>query len=366
MGKLITVGIPAFKAEDTICDCLASISIQTIVDEVSVIIAKDNPDDDYEFVKDRFPNLDITILDCEKNTGPGLARQRCADNCNTEWITWIDADDVFFTPFALEYFKSGMSSQEVIEVQGIFYQEITNHPKGIRTVPKNDLFHPWVFARLYKVEFLRKNNIKFSELRAMEDGEFNWKVRMIIDGTPLKINVIDCPIYFWRTGSEHSITRIGIDDKGIAQYNFDLCQWGATVAAINAAKFARKANPFNGAIIRFVTEIMIGQYFTYVECLHKKPVFAEQNFFNAKRFYHECYKEIESQISDEVLSKMYTVQRTGKAQDLIDIIPQITFFDFMEKVRTEEYGGEEEFRKIREALPAEIIENDKKTGVATY
>lgn len=223
-----------------------------------------------------------------------------------------------------------------------------------------------VFARLYKVEFLRKNNIKFSELRAMEDGEFNWKVRMIIDGTPLKINVIDCPIYFWRTGSEHSITRIGIDDKGIAQYNFDLCQWGATVAAINAAKFARKANPFNGAIIRFVTEIMIGQYFTYVECLHKKPVFAEQNFFNAKRFYHECYKEIESQISDEVLSKMYTVQRTGKAQDLIDIIPQITFFDFMEKVRTEEYGGEEEFRKIREALPTEIIENDKKTGVATY
>ena len=63
---------------------------------------------------------------------------------------------------------------------------------------------------------------------------------------------------------------------------------------------------------------------------------------------------------------MYTVQRTGKAQDLIDIIPQITFFDFMEKVRTDEYGGEEEFKKIREALPEDIIANDKKTGVATF
>lgn len=208
--------------------------------------------------------------------------------------------------------------------------------------------------------------IKFSELRAMEDGEFNWKIRMSIDGSPLKINIVDAPIYLWRTGSEHSITRIGIDDKGIAQYNFDLCQWGATVAAINAVKFCRKKNPFNGALIRFVTEIMIGQYFTYVECLAKKPVFAEQNFFNAKRFYNECYKQIESQIEDEVLKKMYTVQLTGKAQDLIDIIPEITFFDFMEKVRTEKYGADEEFKKIRKALPKEVLDNDKKTGVAIY
>ena len=80
MKKWLTVGIPAFKAESHICDCLASIQIQSIVDEVSVIIAKDNPSDDYEFVKDRFPTLDITILDCKENTGPGLARQRCADN----------------------------------------------------------------------------------------------------------------------------------------------------------------------------------------------------------------------------------------------------------------------------------------------
>ena len=365
MSKWLTVGIPAHKAENHICDALASIQIQTIVNEVSVIIAKDNPADDYEFVKERFPNLDIKILECEKNTGPGLARQRCADACETEWITWIDADDVFFTPFSLEYLKGGIKT-DVIEVQGIFYQEITNHPKGVRTVPKNDYFHAWMFGRMYRTEFLKQNKITFSELRAMEDGEFNYKVRMVIEGSKVKINIIDAPIYLWRTGSEHSITRIGIDEDNIAQYNFDLCPWGATVAAINAVKFCRKANPFNGSITRFITEIMVGQYFTYIECLAKKPVFAEQNFFNAKRFYNECYKEIESQIGDEVLKNMYTVQRTGKAQDLIGIIPEITFFEFMNKVRTEEYGGEEEFKRIRESLPEDIIENDKKTGVAIF
>ena len=189
---------------------------------------------------------------------------------------------------------------------------------------------------------------------------------MAIEGTPLKINIIDAPIYLWRKGSEHSITRIGIDEKGIPQYNFDMCQWGATIASINAVKFARKKNPFNGAIIRFSTEMMIGQYFTYVECLAKKPIFAEQNFFNAKRFYHECYQQIESQIDDEVLKNMYTVQMTGKAQDLIGIIPEITFFDFMKRVKTEEYDGEEEFKKIRQSLPQEVIDNDVKTGVGMF
>lgn len=200
----------------------------------------------------------------------------------------------------------------------------------------------------------------------MEDAEYNWKIRMTIEGGPLQINRIDEPIYLWRTGSEHSITRIGIDENGIPQYNFDLCQWGATVASINAIKFCRKSNPFNGSINRFTTEMMVGHYFTYIECLNKKPVFAEQNLFNAKRFYNECYKQIENQIDEEILKQLYTIQLAQKAQDLIGIIPEITFFDFMNKIKSEKYNGEEEFKEIRSKLPKEIIDNDLKSGVATY
>lgn len=189
---------------------------------------------------------------------------------------------------------------------------------------------------------------------------------MTIEGSPLKINKINEPVYIWRTGSEHSITRIGVDENGIPQYNYDLCQWGATVAAINAIKFCQKKNPFNGSITRFTTEMMVGHYFTYIECLGRKPIFAEQNFFNAKRFYNEVYRQIETQIDDEVLKQMYTFQLAGKAQNLIGIIPEITFFEFMERIKTEEYNGEEEFKQIREKLPKEIIDNDLKSGVATF
>lgn len=363
----LTVGIPAYKAEDHITDCLASISIQSIVKDVQVIIASDSPDDDYEFVKTIYPKLDITILPCEENGGPGLARQRCLDACKTDWITFIDADDVFWTPFSLEMLRGGIN-QNVVQVEGVFLQEVSENPQGIRAVPQNNMAgHPWVFGRLYCVPFLNQNDIRFSELRAMEDGEFNWKIKMTIEGTPLQIATINDYVYLWRIGSEHSITRSGSDSKdGIPQYNFDLCQIGATIASIRAAKFCKEKNPFNGNVNKFITEMMVGQYFTYIECLKRKEIFAEQNLFNAKRFYHECYKEIESTISEKILTDMYTLQYSQKAQSLIGIIPQISFFDFMNKVKTDSYGGEEELKEIRSKLPKEIIDNDIKTGVAVY
>lgn len=360
--RKLTIGIPAFKAQSHICDLLASIQMQSMKDEIEVIIANDNPGDDYSFVKKRYPELSIDILECEKNTGPGLARQRALEASSTGWITFCDADDVLISPFSIESLFTSITPN-CIEVQGPFFQEVTGVP-GVRMLPRNDATHPWVFGRLYSTDFLKRNEIGFSKLRAMEDGEFNWKIRMTIEGSPLQINVINEPIYLWRTGSEHSITRIGIDPKdNIPQYNYDLCQWGATEASINAIKFCKERNPFNGSITRFTTEMMIGQYFTYIECLERKPVFAEQNLYNAKKFYHEAYSEIENQISTKILKEMYTIQLAQKGQDLIGFIPEITFFDFMDKVKNDPYEGEEEFVKIRAKLPQYIIDNDIKSGV---
>ena len=363
--KEITIGIPAFKAKGHIEQCLSSIYIQSIIDKISIIIATDYSEDNYEYLKQLYPTLNINILPCKENTGPGLARQRCLDNCKTEWITFIDADDVFYSPFAIEILQKSIE-ENTIEVQGTFLQEITNNPE-VRAIPMNNPGLPWVFGKLYNVKFLKENEIKFSELRAMEDGEFNWKINMIVENSPFQIKYIEDPVYVWRTGSEHSITRIGADDEdGIPQYNFDLCQWGATIAAINAIKFCKKKNPFNGNITKFTVEQMISHYFTYIECVDRKPIFAEQNFFNAKRFYYECYQKIENDIDKDILKEMYTVIRMNNGENLINIIPCITFDDFMNKIKNEEYRGEQEFKEIRSRLPKEIIENDIKTGVSTF
>lgn len=378
--KKITIGVPTYHAKSTLPKLLSSIQTQTMSEEVSIILANDDPKDSsiYNYLIDLYPDLDITILSCEKNTGPGLARQRALDACKTEWITFMDADDILMSPFALEELYNNITPNS-IEVQGPFFQEVLegnlNSAQKMqlvqngqqvppRLMPRNDITHPWVFGRLYNVNFLRQSGIRFSKLRAMEDGEFNWKVRMSIEGTGLQINLIDSPIYLWRTGSEHSITRIGIEENGGEPlYNWNLCQVGATAAAINAVKFCQKKNPFNGGIMRFAVEQMIGQYFTYVQCLERKPMFAKQNFFNAKRFYHSCYKDMEKNIDIDILKTMYTAQLAAHSQDMIGIIPEITFFEFMERVKTEEYGGKQEFEEIRNELPSWVKELDLKSGV---
>jgi hypothetical protein len=92
-------------------------------------------------------------------------------------------------------------------------------------------------------------------------------------------------------------------------------------------------------------------------------MFAEQNFFNAKRFYHSCYKDIEKNIDSNIIKTMYTAQYAAHSQDMIGFIPEITFFDFMNKVKTDNYSGKTEFEKIRSELPDWVHELDMKSGV---
>ena len=48
---------------------------------------------------------------------------------------------------------------------------------------------------------------------------------------------------------------------------------------------------------------------------------------------------------------------------MIGLIPEITFFEFMEKIKTDSYGGKEEFDQIRSELPSWVTELDMKSGV---
>ena len=59
---------------------------------------------------------------------------------------------------------------------------------------------------------------------------------------------------------------------------------------------------------------------------------------------------------------MYTQMNAAKASTLVGIIPQISFFDWFNKIKTEDYSIEE-IKDIRSKLSEEIIENDIKTGV---
>lgn len=357
----VTIGIPAYKAQDHICDALASIQIQTFKD-IEVIIATDLQGEDYNFVLDRFPDLDITILPCEKNTGPGLARQRALDACNTEWITFMDADDVFISPMAIEDLLTGATAAEnIIECQGAFYEELMEPVENQKLLLRDEATQPWVFARLYNVKFLRDNHIEFSDLRAMEDAEFNWKIRMAIGGKDLFINKIDKPIYFWRKGSEHSITRVLLEGTNIPQYTYDLAVYGTAKAAGRAIEYANKYNPANKEIRLFALDIMLSLYFTLMECEARGAgIFWDQVMFISAKYYQDIFSKYE--YSDDEIKTAYSVKNASKANKLLGVMPHITFYSFLNAI-SKEHTGHDDWDFIRKQLPKSVIENDKRTGV---
>jgi hypothetical protein len=59
---------------------------------------------------------------------------------------------------------------------------------------------------------------------------------------------------------------------------------------------------------------------------------------------------------------MYTQINAANAGSLAGIIPQISFFEWFDRIKKEPYSIEE-IKTIRSKLSKEIIDNDIKTGV---
>ena len=360
----IAIGIPAYKAQKTIEECLSSINIQTIRNDLHIIIANDFPGDSYSYLSNKFAKLNITYLDTKVNSGPGVARNICLEEAaksKDEWITFIDADDVFYTPYALENMLAATSQPGVIQVQSVFVSPV-NTPQGKKLFPRTDLGHPWVFGRLTNVKFLSENNINFGILRQMEDGRFQHCIRLLVENSRFQIVQTNDISYVWREGSEHSITRSGADiNNNIPVYNFGMCQIGAAIAFKQAIDFANEKNPFNGNITKFATEHMVGHYFTYFECVEKCPVFAEINDWVAKWFYHNCFKPYCNNVNFDILESLFMQMMSAKGPQFKKF-PEKTFKQWYDLIISEEFNFDD-IEQIHNKLPANIRDVEIASGL---
>ena len=96
---MIDVIIPAYNAHETIERTLYSIAYQRNSENLNVYIINDNSIKDYSKEIDFFKNfINIRELKLKENSGPGYARQYGIEHSDSEYIIFIDSDDVFATP----------------------------------------------------------------------------------------------------------------------------------------------------------------------------------------------------------------------------------------------------------------------------
>ena len=357
MNNRIDIIIPAYKAQSTILRTLSSIACQSILDDLEVTIVNDCcPNGDYaEYVSMFKPYMKIREIKMPQNGGPGQARQYGIDNTTNQYFTCIDADDTFAGALALEELRAGIQLSPAIQCCIGSFAELH---ENLQIVPhQNDMV--WMFGKLYKREFTDRYKIRFNDTRANEDTGFNTIVRLLCSNNQNEIiHWINEVVYYWHE-KEDSITRIND-----CQYAYDQSFCGWTDNMIHAIKYAKKVQPFNGYIDQWTLECLMQLYGYYIETVARKPVFADQNWEYVKKFYHNCYKYIEPNITDEMFAFAYSAVMQGKFSGdvMMGIIPCMGIREFMDKLHTENYDANHIY-EVWKDIPHDLIENNEKCGV---
>ena len=117
MAKL-TVVVPMYNQEKYIKNCLESIMQQSVLDDIEVIVVDDgSTDNSYNICKEIAEKDKRLKIVRQKNKGLTGARNTGIENCHTQYITFVDADDFVSDSayiFANEYMKQ--------DIDMIFYE----------------------------------------------------------------------------------------------------------------------------------------------------------------------------------------------------------------------------------------------------
>ena len=196
---MIEVIIPAYNCADTLGRTLASLAAQTIGKKFLVTVVNDNSQEDLSEIIEIYSKvLPIKYITLPQNLGfPGLVRQVGIDNSMSDYITFVDADDIL-APNAIETFYNHIRSYPETDLVFCFFHQ---QDVGKAYVLRTQADSTWLHGKLYSRKFLEKYNIRFSA-HFNEDGGFNNAVILLATNK----YIINEPIYFWMANPK-SITR---------------------------------------------------------------------------------------------------------------------------------------------------------------
>ena len=333
MEKLprIAIGIPAYKAQNTILRTLSSIALQEVIDDIDVYIINDADGIGYKKFVDMFsPYMSIREITLEKNIGPSC-RQVLIDSTKNPLVMFIDADDTFSGAFAIKTLRDQLLAEPYNAC--CFSNFLEQQPNTYIAHPNDSV---WMFGKIYKRDFIKKYNIHFLPgSRANEDNGFNMLCKLCANQNE-QIKYIQDITYYWHY-KEDSITRINN-----AEYSYGGSFPGYTENMIYAIKEAEKRVPFNGNIMQQKVAVMCNLYEYYIETEERDKRFIEQNWNSCLKYYKEVYKEIHHKIPDNIFSQVYNdvMRNCYMGNKLFGIIPRIGIKEFLNKLEEESNVGE--------------------------
>lgn len=329
----IDIVIPYYNASSTIDKTFMSIAIQNIKDKTHTIIIDDCSTQEesekllelIEFYKTYF-SIEYHKLD--KNGGPGVARHKGLDKCTHEYVTFIDADDVFATSTALFMLLYQLETNKKSSiVSAPFLEEVHNTNDEFDSIQPHEHDMTWMFGKLYKRSFLDKYNINFNISRANEDSGFNGLCLLCSnEDTIIYLNSV---VYCWNYNPNSITKNNDYNYNGLRGYIYNHI-WSIHKALEIYAKDNNLINSANIISHTLNTLTLIFLYRMNLMFSNRSQEQLDEYDKWALDFYRDVYVYIRHNITDDIFIQCYT-NTWELHKDLIgnNILPK-TIYDYLE------------------------------------
>lgn len=329
----LSIVIPAYNCSSTLFNAIASIAQQKDSEknkkQIEVIVVDDCSDDDYTEVINKWNDIiNISFYRLEKNSGPGVARQKGLDEARGKWITFLDADDTIAYG-AFMNVKAALDETDADMLITDFYEQRPD----FKTYENHSGDTVWVHGKYFKKDFIIKNNIRFHEnLRTHEDIYFN---HLVINSSN-KIIGANFLTYIWNF-KEDSITRRIYNEK----YNYvETYLKDYIEATVGPCQVLIEKNPVNAEKVKNLMIMHPLYLYFYIQSFlfnHEEDYYRE-NFKYVKhvldlikKYYGLNYKDIYSYIKS---SNAFNAIRNACEKGVGVFIEQQTFYEFLKYCAT--------------------------------
>lgn len=190
---MISVIIPTFNSEKYIQKCILSV-LENSYQNFEIIIIDDGSTDMTVEIVNSINDSRVRLYK-QKRKGPGLARNKGIDFAQGEYLFFLDSDDVI-NKSTLELLINNIGDNDIII--GDYNIIYDNGMIDIFITPKDCRFNSFfesvtIWNRLYKIDFIRRNKIRFEQLYQGEDRLFLADIYL----KKPKFNIINIPVYNW-------------------------------------------------------------------------------------------------------------------------------------------------------------------------
>lgn len=159
----VSVIIPVYNVEAYLRECLDSVLNQTLRD-IEIICVDDGSTDGSAAILAEYAARDSRVrIVTQKNAGAGAARNAGLALAKGEWLSFLDADDVFDGNMLSDMVAAGENGKaDVVACTEIKRGDIFRRWRG------------WAWDKIFKREFISKHKFEFQNLPVSNDLYFTY------------------------------------------------------------------------------------------------------------------------------------------------------------------------------------------------